>query len=111
MIVDQPEVGFYKTRLVKGGPWVPVRIFMGVTPDPDFPENSMDRPAIIQATIGGEPHSDPIQLWIWCAGDPIDEAEYKWRMADKAWCVQFANQEPAANPRRPIVVRDTKPVF
>lgn len=108
---DEPEIGFYKTRLIKGGPWVPVRIFMGVTPDPNFPDNKMDRSPVVQASIGGERHGDPYHLWIWCCGNPIKEPEYNWRMADKEWCGKHAPNEPAANPRQRIDVRNTKPVF
>ena len=41
---SNPVEGFYALKMAKGGTLVPVHIWYGVTPDPDFPDNPMDLP-------------------------------------------------------------------
>ena len=61
-----PQCGWYRTRMVKGGPYVPLRIWIRQVIDPDTGE--LAEPEVIMADIGGEP-GDPVGLWTYA--EPI----------------------------------------
>lgn len=90
--VDEPQVGHYRTRLVRGGPWCAVRIFWL---DPDN-RDTLDRAHKVGCTVNGEP-ADPYAVWTYCAGSPISEAEYRYLRA-----VASTPGQPEATPRRAI---------
>lgn len=108
LIVDQPQEGYYKTRLVKGGVWCPVRIWYGQPLDPVTGE-LLDRSPRWQALRNGEEY-DAASVWNWCCGNPISEADYNHMMAVKEWAEKHAPDEPEANPRRAIDLRTAAPV-
>lgn len=100
-----PVAGHYRRRLVKGGPWWPVVIWFGPPPDPDHPGLELDRSPRWQAREGEWLRSgdDDIQnLWISCCREPISESEYRFMVAERAWCKQNAPDDPLANPTKPI---------
>ena len=66
-----PECGWFKRRLVKGGPWVPVRIFVRREIDPDTGE--LTGPETLVADVDGK-LSDPVRHWTYLI--PISRAEY-----------------------------------
>lgn len=90
--VDEPQVGHYRTRLVRGGPWCAVRIFWL---DPDN-RDTLDRAHKVGCTVNGNP-ADPYATWTYCAGSPISEAEYRYLRA-----VASTPGQPEATPRRAI---------
>lgn len=106
-IIDRPQEGWFRTRLVKGGPLVPARIWRSVATDPLTGE-ALDRSPILQAEINGKP-IDPYELWPRVADRRITEAEFKFMTADSEWCQRHAPNEPAANPGKPIDLR-TAPI-
>jgi hypothetical protein len=106
--VDQPQPGCFLVRLVKGGPRVPARIFVGPPLDPETLEE-MDRPPVLRATVAGERSHDPYLVWTW-KREPIDESEYRWRLATLEWAMQHAPDSPEANPRRPIRLATMPPI-
>lgn len=66
-----PEAGFYRTQMVKRGPWVPVRIFV----DRDLDDaGELARPERLVAEVAGE-WRDPRPLWLHLT--PISRAEYQ----------------------------------
>lgn len=75
---DAPQCGWYRTRLVKGGPWVPVLIWCHRVYDEDTGE--LDEPESLRATIGAEP-ADPVRVWLHCR--PISQNAYQ-RIIDEA---------------------------
>jgi hypothetical protein len=115
MKIAEPEPGFYQTRLAKDGPWVPVRIWHAPTPDPDDPENPMDRSHVAHAQVGDQPHqSDPVEverIWIWAAKHPVSPERYEYLVKLGRWSVAHAPDEPAANPREAVDVTKMKPAF
>lgn len=67
---DHPQLGRYRMRRGKDGPYQPVAIF------------EMD--GKIQAAVGKE-FVDPLDIWTWCADKPVSEADYKYAMANGSW--------------------------
>lgn len=71
----KPIAGFYKRRLVRGGPWVGVKLWFGQPVDPSDPTNEMDRSPRWQALVAGV-EAEPYAAWTSCCNHPITEAEY-----------------------------------
>ena len=109
MRVNSPEEGHYWMRYVRGGPKVAVRIWLEVTPDPDFPDNEMDRASVLRCEVAGkEIDADKIvDIWHRCAGHPIDKAEYDYLLAALDWDRRHANTDPG----RAVDLRDKPALF
>ena len=75
LYTDKPVAGFYKRRLVKGGPWVGVELKLAPSADPSDPSNEMDRSPRWQALVCGV-EADPYETWISCCSHPISKDEY-----------------------------------
>ena len=99
--IDRPEPGFFQTRLVKGGPLVPARIWV----DDTVP----DRPAVLLAEVNGRP-SDAWRIWPSVAGNNITEAEFHHLSRVVQWAETSVPHAPEANPREPINLA-TQPAF
>lgn len=66
-----PMPGLYKTRLGKGCPWVPARIDVTPSHDPETGE-ILDRPPMLRCLVAGE-YVDPLEVWpMW----PVERTEY-----------------------------------
>ena len=96
--IVKPEPGWFRTRMVRKGPWVPARIYCEPATDPLTGE-LMERPAMLLAEINGRP-CEPERVWQFCW--PITEDEYRFMLANIAWAEQHAPRDPAANPERAI---------
>jgi len=101
-IINEPQPGFYKTRLVRGGAWVPARIWR----DDSIPERS---PVLI-AEINGEEIWDTHRAWISLCGNPITEAEFRYMSAVKDHVEKYEPEAPEANPTVKIDLH-TQPAF
>jgi hypothetical protein len=95
---EVPTPGCYRTRLVRGGPFVALRIWLGPSIDPATGEEVTDRGHRWQCTLNGQrvPFWD---YWPGCARDPISQAEHDRIVAESA-----TMDEASAfyDPRRPI---------
>ncbi len=67
-----PECGFYKRKLVKGGPWVPVKIFIERVIDPETGE--LTEPERFACIVDGVRRSAEAQ---WTYLTPITRAEFQ----------------------------------
>jgi len=67
-----PECGWYRTRLVKGGPWVPVRIWCEQEVDPQTGE--LTAPEVLRCEVDGM-RRDPARAWTFL--HPITRAEFE----------------------------------
>lgn len=67
-----PQCGLYKRRMIKDGPWVPVRIFLDRDIDPATGELTRDEVMCIE--IEGIIKSSPDAHWSYLV--PISQAEY-----------------------------------
>lgn len=68
---DEPQCGFYARRYVRGGPLVPVRVFLRQDIDPETGE-LMNPEEIVAEELGWE--KDPSRFWTYLK--PISREEY-----------------------------------
>jgi hypothetical protein len=97
-ITTEPRCGYFKTKLVRGGPWVPVRIFLVQVLDQDGLLIEDER---YEARVNGK-RRDAEDAWIRCADHPIDRDEFRFMCATAEWAEKHSPRDPAANPKRPI---------
>jgi hypothetical protein len=108
-IPDTPQCGWYMTRLVRGGPRVPARVWRDPGVDPVTGEAAPHD--ILRCSVGGRPR-DAVALWQQLAMNPISVEEYEFEMADAAWAKQYDPSDPKAAPDRKIDPRTAPlPVF
>ena len=104
----------------KWGPLLPAAIMlMHTTAAPGEIDNAMDRSPFYAAFVGDE----PVSIWslqqethtfgerIYQTERVVDEAEYRFRVADAAWAREHAPDEPQAQPRKPIDLMQAKLPF
>lgn len=99
-------------RIVKGGPFVGAEIRNGTHPD------APDRSQLWETLVNGKhirsPSPDPVAAGVfvvWLSGTPIDEAEYRYLIADREWCARNAPQTPEANPSEAAKVGSIDPEY
>lgn len=68
----EPHCGWYKTRLVKGGPFVPASITIQREVDENGELASDER---LVCEVNGE-RRDPVKAWLSICKNPISRAEY-----------------------------------
>ena len=107
---EQPREGFYLGRLVRDGPFVPIKIWWGPTPDPDHPENPMDRSSHWQALRNGKPVAIE-RVWPWCAKNEITKSDYEYRLAAVVWDREYDPASAGANPTKAVDLNTAKPLF
>ena len=112
---------FFKKRLVKDGPYVGVKLWVGYPTDPLTLEVLTERSYCWRAEINGEgccwteciETFDPMtkQPIMWGASVPIDEAEYKFFVESAKWAEKYDPDAPEANVRKKIDHLKTAPLF
>ena len=95
---DTPVAGCYRTRFVKGGPPVALRIYYGLPLDPETGEE-MDRSPRWLAQINGGRVDDAARFWPQCAADPISFADYLHISRRSA---TLDRDDPYFDPWRPV---------
>lgn len=111
-----PQPGFFRLRLVKGGPFVPSRIWRGCccTVNGGYTNaqhrwrDTCDRYPPLQGEINGSP-ADPQRIWD--SGWPITNPEFDHLTAVRNWAETHAPAAPEANPRRRIDLHTMPPLF
>ena len=93
-VTQEPQCGVFKRRLVKGGPFVPCKIWM-FQPTQD---GELVGDETFQCEVNGQ-YADAEDQWLWLCQNPITEAEYNYMVASLAWAAENAPDEPMANPR------------
>lgn len=96
--IDHPECGWFKRKLVKGGPFVAARIWL--RQDVDEAGELLDDEVML-CEVNGE-NADPHDQWNWLAGNPIPESEFQYLMGLRDWAAWHAPEDPAANPTKPL---------
>lgn len=114
---DRLETGYFRMRLVKGGPMVAcaIRKLCHCTPmggfAHDWDPELCDRHAPPDAWIGGELQK-PRRAWdIWTFGEAITKEEYDYMLAAADWARSHAPDEPSANPGRAVDLMTAPPPF
>ena len=97
---DVIHPGWFKRRLVKGGPEVPVEIKVVV----------IEGEKIISATQDGKPVKADL-IWTYVAGKPITKTEFDFMTARAVHARAYLPDSPEANPRRKINHKSIPPQF
>lgn len=98
-ITHDPQPGFYRRKLVRGGPWVGVHIWL----EQDIDEaGELIAPPVLRALVGSNSYVDADDVWTYVADNPISQEEYNFMVAEAAWTKARSPDDPSANPREPI---------
>lgn len=109
--VSTPTAGFYRVKLARGAVWSPVKLWFGPPLDPLTGEE-LDRSPRWQALVRGFLwERDVLELWTWCAGQPIGESEYEYLLAIHRHASAHEPGMPEARPREQIDLNVMKPLF
>lgn len=96
---DTPQCGWFKRKLVKGGVFVPARIWM--FQDICIETGELLSDEVLQCEVNGR-FADPDDAWSWLCGNPITEQEYLYLEAAGEWSRRHAPAEPMANPHQRV---------
>lgn len=96
---EVPQCGFYKIKLVHGGPWVGARIWR--EPELDLETNKPTGRDVLRCEINGKP-VDPYSKWFSLAMYPVKAAEFDFEMADADHAKKFRPDDPKANPHKAV---------
>jgi hypothetical protein len=98
--ISDPVPGFFKIKLVRGGPYVAARLEFGPGVDPETGEE-LDRSYMWTATVAGKvprlPSPDPVKagaMNVWLHGIEITEADYRYLIDSQAWELAHGTVEP-----------------
>jgi len=118
---NSPTPGWYKRRLVRGGPFVPARIWWELAPR-EVCDECEGRGCWTCKNLGAVPTDDdrlrcevagqardPYDEWTWLANGPISEAEYNLMRARAEWDRAHDRAAPSANPREAIDFLKVRP--
>ena len=103
-----PRCGWYKRRLVRGGVFVPARIWMAQDICPDTDELLSDE--VLRCEVNGL-CADPEEAWTWISGHPVTEQEFRYLAARIAFAILHEPQDPFAMPTQPIDLNQTPVMF
>lgn len=85
-VTDTPIAGLYRGRMVRGGPWVAVRIWFGPPADPVTGE-PLDRSHRWQALRNGE-SCEVDTVWPYVYGQTCDEGTYETLLQSGRWAAE-----------------------
>lgn len=116
--IDIPEVGFYWTRFVRGGPRIPARIWRPcwctVNGGDDQAEHewqpTCDRYPRLRCLVG-ERERNALLAWPSLIGRELPESEFRYLIAATRWEQTYAPHMPLANPTRPVDVGQMASLF
>lgn len=95
---DEPQCGWYRTRMVRGGPLVPAIIWME---QPVDQAGALSGDEVLRARIHNK-DVDPFKVWTWVCKEPISEATYLYMRDNLAWMAEHEPDSPEANPHLTI---------
>ena len=104
VISSVPECGWFKRKLVKGGVFVPARIWMFQDIDPETGELVSDE--LLQCEVNGA-SADPEDAWSWICSNPITEQEFRYLSARIDFALRHEPDDPFAAPTKPIDLNAT----
>jgi len=96
---EMPQSGYFQRKLVRGGPFVPARIWREPHIDAETGQPSgMD---VLRCEVGGKVR-DPFAEWTRLSMTPIKKSDFEFGKADAAHAKKWRPDSPAANPGKPI---------
>lgn len=99
IVGSEPQPGWYRRRLITGGPWVAARIWWHQVVDPATGE--LTEPEELQCEVD-EKDRDPFDQWGWLADNPISAVRYCEMIAKKQWAGSNDPTNPVLNPEQPV---------
>lgn len=108
IITHEPQPGYYKRKLVKGGVFVPARIWMFQEIDEETGELLSDE--LLQCEVNGT-YADPEDAWSWICANPIREQEFHYLTARIEHAVRHEPDDAFADPRKAIDLNAVPPMF
>ena len=116
--VGVPVAGHYRTRLINGALWVPVRFWYGQPIIDGEVQDRFERWCVevngrtdrFDKEAGHRVPLDALDVWPFAAGHPITEREYHFMLKRKGWAEEHAPEHPAAQPFERIDLRKLKPM-
>ena len=109
MRLDDPQPGFFRMRLVRGGPFVAAEIRHGYPTDPATGEELTERPVMWEALINGyriaTPSPDPVAAGvfrIWGIATPEKEHIARYIKDMNWWAEDNQAEWPDASPEKPV---------
>lgn len=102
-VPQEPQCGYFRHRLVHGGPWVGVRIWREPQLDPETGQPTGLE--LLRCNVGGKPR-DPAALWVVVATKPIKLSEYEFKGAEAEHARKWNPTHPSANPSKRIVLSE-----
>lgn len=103
---EDPECGWFQTRLTEGGPFVPCRIWLHQDIDDatgELMDDEQYRCEVDDREVDVEAH------WPWLCGSPISQQKWQYMVANREWARSHAPNEPAADGRKPVDWLKTPP--
>lgn len=94
---DEPQPGYYRTKLCTRGPWVPARIWL----HQEIENGELTAPEVLRCEVNQRPR-DPVRVWARLAGDPISRQLYHEMINYIDWCGSNKPSDPVLRPHRPI---------
>lgn len=109
---DSPQPGYYKTRLVRNGPFVPARVWFNV-PERDEAGDLLDDEGLMMEIDGQRINGEQTinEKWLWMYGNPIDKQEYDFMIADSDHAKQYRPEDPKAKPTKSYDLGTAKSIF
>lgn len=107
-VTHEPQCGFFRRRLVKGGPLVPCQIWLDQPIDEETGELIGDE--VLRCEVDGR-ERDAVDEWSWICADPITEAEFRHMVDDAKWLRENKPGAPEANPMQPVLSRTIPQLF
>ncbi len=92
---DDPQPGWYRTKIARGGVWVPAQIWLEQDIDPSTGQLADDER--YYCIVNGQ-SKDPHAQWHWLAAEPITEDEFDYLTEILAWAAAHEPDSPEANP-------------
>lgn len=96
---EDPRCGWYLTRVCRGGPFVPARIYLEQDINDETGELQGDE--VFKCEVNGR-QRDPHEQWMWLYSEPITEAAYLRLQALAEWAKTWAPEEPINTPYQPV---------
>lgn len=96
---DEPQAGWYKRTLARGGVFVPARIW--IFQDVDIGTGELLSDEEFQCEVDGQ-RRDAYEEWSWLCRYPISEAEFHYLTRMRQHALQHEPDLPIANPRKAV---------
>jgi DNA polymerase-1 len=96
---NDPQDGFFQRKLVKGGPWVPARIWRDA--EKDFVTDQETGFDVVKCEVAGKPRH-PLKEFDALGRYPITKEKFDHLMAVGNWAKTYAPNSSEANPTQPI---------